>query len=367
MVRRSIVMLLGALCSALCLAGAAAQSANDLRTQTKQGIIGIISGGIDGTYIRIAADLAAVLEEPGSLRILPVIGKGSVQNVADLLYLRGIDVAIVQSDVLAYVIRDKSFPGIENRLQYIAKLYNEELHVLAGPGINSIEDLAGKKVNFDVNGSGTFMTASLVFDALNIKVEPVSHDQALALEMLRKGEIGALVYVSGKPARLFANIKPEDGLHLLAVPLTPELLKNYLPSQITHDDYPFVSGSIDTVAVGAVMAAVGSFPTQSERYRNLARFTEAFFSKFNAFLGAPRHPKWREVNLAAQVPGWTRFGPAEAWLKRNAATGAPDADAELRKEFDVLLDKQEKLTGHTATPQERAAMFQQFLRWGRPQ
>ena len=116
------------------------------------------------------------------------------------------------------------------------------------------------------------------------------------------------------------------------------------------------------------MAAVGTFPRQSVRYRNLAHFTEAFFSKFNAFLAAPRHPKWREVNLAAQIPGWTRFGPAEAWLKRNAATGAADADAdtELRKEFDVLLDKQEKRTGHTATLQERAAMFQQFLRWGRP-
>jgi hypothetical protein len=185
--------------------------------------------------------------------------------------------------------------------------------------------------------------------------------------MLRKGEIGALAYVSGKPARLFANIKPEEGLHLLAVPLTPELLKNYLPSQITHDDYPFVSESIDTVAVGAVMAVVGSFPTRSARYHSVARFTDAFFSKFNSFLVAPRHPKWREVNLAAQVPGWNRFGPAEAWLKRNAAANGPDASAELRKEFGGLLDKQEKLTGHTATPQERSAMFQQFLRWGERQ
>ena len=104
------------MCSAVSLAGGAAQSARDLRTKTNQGAIGIISGGVDGTYIRIAADLAAVLEEPGSLRILPVIGKGSVQNVADLLYLRGIDVAIVQSDVLAYVVREKSFPGIEYSL-----------------------------------------------------------------------------------------------------------------------------------------------------------------------------------------------------------------------------------------------------------
>src|SRR6476646_5168731 len=143
MVHRCIVMMISILCGALCMAGAAAQSASDFKTRTNRGAIGIISGGIDGTYIRIAADLAAVLEEPDSLRILPVMGKGSVQNLADLLYLRGIDVGIVQSDVLTYVTRDKSFPGIEKRLQYITKLYNEEFHVLGGPGINSIDDLAG--------------------------------------------------------------------------------------------------------------------------------------------------------------------------------------------------------------------------------
>ncbi len=361
MIHRSIVMLASILCGAFCAAGAAAQQ--DLKTQTNRGTIGIISGGIDGTYIKIAADLSAVLEEPDSLRILPVLGKGSVQNLADLLYLRGIDVGIVQSDVLAYVKREKTYPGIEKRLQYITKLYNEEFHLLGGPGITSVADLAGKKVNFDVKGSGTFITGTLVFDALKINVEPVSYDQALALEMVRKGEIAGLAYVSGKPARLFANLRPEEDLRFLEIPLNPELLQTYLPSKLTHDDYAFLSAPVETVAVGAVMAVV-SFPVESERYRNVARFTDAFFSKFAAFREPPRHPKWREVSLSAELPGWTRFAPAQTWLASNARPTAPIPAAEVRKAFDALLDQQAKTTGRTISAQQRAALFEQFLHWG---
>jgi uncharacterized protein len=363
MLYRNLMIVAGLIVAAFCATATAAQPSGDLKAQANRGTIGVISGGIDGTYIRIAADLSAVLEEPNTLRILPVLGKGSVQNVADLLYLRGIDVGIVQSDVLAYMKREKTYPGIENRLQYISKLYNEELHILAGPGINSIADLAGKKVNFDVKGSGTFITGTLVFDALKIEVEPVAYDQALALEMVKKGEIGALAYVSGKPARLFANLKPEDNVRFLAVPLNAELLQTYLPSQLTHDDYAFLSAPVETVAVGSVMAVV-SFPPHSERYKNIARFTEAFFSKFAAFREPPRHPKWREVSLSAELPGWTRFAPAQTWLANNARPSPPMPTAEMRKAFDALLDQQAKSTGRIISAQQRAQLFEQFLQWG---
>src|SRR5947208_151080 len=153
MLYRNLMIVAGLIVAAFCATATAAQPSGDLKAQANRGTIGVISGGIDGTYIRIAADLSAVLEEPNTLRILPVLGKGSVQNVADLLYLRGIDVGIVQSDVLAYVKRDKAYSGIERRLQYIAKLYNEEFHLLAGKDVGSVADLAGQKGNLDVRGS----------------------------------------------------------------------------------------------------------------------------------------------------------------------------------------------------------------------
>ena len=184
-------------------------------SKANAGTVGIISGGVDGTYVRIAADLAAVLDDGQTLRVLPVLGKGSLQNVADILYLRGIDIGIVQSDVLTYVKQQHLYPGVEQSLQYIAKLYDEEVHVLARKEIARVEDLAGQPVNVDVAGSGTAMTASLIFDALGIAVQTRNFDQPSALERLKQGELAAIVFVSGQPARLFANVTQESGLHFL--------------------------------------------------------------------------------------------------------------------------------------------------------
>ncbi len=80
---------------------ARAQQGSSAVAKANANVVGVISGGLDGTYTRFAADLAAVLDDIDGLRIVPMIGKGSFQNLSDLLYMRGVDVAIVQSDVLA--------------------------------------------------------------------------------------------------------------------------------------------------------------------------------------------------------------------------------------------------------------------------
>ena len=286
-------------------------------------VIGVISGGVDGTYVRIAADLAAVLDGP-QLRIVPMVGKGSVQNIDDILHLRGVDVGIVQSDVLAYIRARRILPGAERAIGYIAKLYDEEVHVLARPGIDGMSDLAGRIVNVDGSGSGTALTASILFDALGLSVQTRNDDQATALGKLRRGEIDALAYVTGKPARLFSSVPADSGLHLLPIPMTPALLDSYLPSQLDHADYPALlpaGAKIDTVAVGAVLA-VFLWPRGGDRYRNVARFVDAFFDGFAKFREPPRHPKWREVTLEAQVPGWVRFPAAAEWLQRRSAAPA---------------------------------------------
>lgn len=289
-----------------------------------QGTVGIISGGVTGTYVRIAADLASVLDDGDNLRILPVIGKGSVQNITDVLYLRGIDIGILQSDVLTYVKRQNLHGNVDKRVHFITKLYNEEFHLLARSDVGSVQDLAGKKVNFDVRGSGTYLTASVIFETLNIKVEPTAFDQALALEKLKTGEISAIVYVAGKPTTLFNNLRAADSVKFLSIPFTPELLETYFPSRLANEDYPNLVEAgqpVDTVAVGAVMA-VFNWEADSVRYKKVAKFVDAFFTKFSEFQKPPRHAKWQEVSLTAQVPGWTRFKAAEDWLKRRGGAAA---------------------------------------------
>lgn len=314
------------------IGSAHAQATDTAVTRANAGTVSIISGGIDGTYVRIASDLSAVLDDEDKLRVIAVLGKGSVQNLADVLYLRGIDIGIVQSDVLAYVKRKQLYPGIEQSVQYITKLYDEEVHILARSDIASLQDLANKPVNVDGRNSGTAMTASVLFESLQIPVRFVNEDQATALEKLKRGEIAALVYVAGKPARLFSNFNADASLHFLSVPMTTPLMETYLPTQLTHTDYPQLvadGAPVDTIAVGSVMATF-AFTPSNERYKKIARFVDAFFTKFQLFMEQPRHPKWRDVNLAAQVPGWTRFGPVQDWLKRQPVAAVGDSRSQTQ-------------------------------------
>lgn len=296
-------------------AAAQAPAASPLARRSAEanaGTVGIIAGGVDGTYIRIAADLAAVLDNGNELRIIAMIGKGSIQNIQDIILLRGVDIGIVQSDALAFARRNRIVPGVETQIQYIAKLYDEEIHLLVRPGINSLSDLAGQVVNVDVAGSGTAMTASLVFGTLGLNVRIANDVQDLALRKLRDGEIAGMVFVAGKPARLFAAIPPGSGLRFLPIAPTPALMETYLPGTLAASDYPNLipaGGSVETIAVGAVMA-VYAWQPGSDRHRKVANFVEALRARFPEFLRPPRHPKWREVDLAAQVPGWTRFDHA---------------------------------------------------------
>jgi len=328
--------------------------------QTNAGTVGVISGGVDGTYIRIASDLSTVLDNGDRLRVIPMIGKGSVQNIRDIVGLRGVDVGIVQSDALAFAQRDQLIPGVK-QIQYVTKLYDEEVHILARPEITAIQDLAGQKVNMDVAGSGTAMTAQLMFNDLQVAVTPTNYDQVTALDKLKSGEIVAMVYVTGQPARLFSEIDPATGLHFLAVPMNATLLNTYLPSTIGHTAYPKLvpeGGDVDTIAVGAVMAVYG-WPAGNERYARVARFITDFFDKFPEFKKAPRHPKWKDVNLAAEVPGWTRFPAAQDWLNRHATSTAPES---LRGKFEAFLSR----SGADKTQQteaERDLLFQRFLEW----
>jgi TRAP transporter TAXI family solute receptor len=326
--------------------------------QVNRGTVGIITGAITGTYARIATDLSAVLDSGDELRVLPIMGKGSVQNITDILYLRGIDVGIVQSDVLQFIRETGTYPDISNRIAFITKLYNEEIHILTRDDIKSVEDLRGKKVNFANEGSGTYMTASVVFKKMGINVEITTFDYELALENLKKGEIDALFYVAGKPAPLFVAIKPEEGLQLLNVDLTPELAQTYLPGDLGANDYPGLvppGQEVKTIAVGAVMA-VFNWKKGNGRYYKIKRFVEAFFAKFDEFLKPPRHPKWQEVNLAADVPGWKRFEPARAWLASNAG----DAEKEV-SEFKTFLEATGQATALSAEDQEE--LFKRFLKW----
>jgi TRAP transporter TAXI family solute receptor len=324
--------------------------------------ITVITGTIGGTYVQIGADLASLLDNGEELRVLPIVGRGSVQSLADILYLKGVDLGIVRSDTLDYLEKKGYARNIKRQLTYVTKLYNEEMHVIASKAIEKLSDLDGKRVSVDMPNGGTFITAITVFERLGIKPKYVYVEQRRAYEKLRKGEIDAMVAVQGAPSKFTTQIK-DDRFHFVPIDYAAPLQVDYLPAQLKSEDYPALIPAgkrVDTIAVPAILAAYNREPG-TERYRKVARFVKAFFDRFKEFQKPPFHPKWKEVVLSAPLNGWTRFPAAQQWLDEHAN----GAMSETRHEFNRFLARRGAAAGAMAkaTPDQNAALFQQFLEW----
>ena len=135
------------------------------------------------------------------------MGRGSVQAVSDILLLRGVDTGIVRKDTLSYLDRKDFAKDIRNQFVYVAKMFNEEMHVLAPKTITSMRDLDGKTVVVDLPDSSTFVTAINVFDRLGIRPHLIYQEPRLAVDMLRKGEVDAIVAIEGKPLQWLNQIQ----------------------------------------------------------------------------------------------------------------------------------------------------------------
>jgi uncharacterized protein len=269
---------------------------------------------------------------------------------------------MTQSDVFEYFRTQRKTPNLEQRVHYILRLPVSEMHLIGRTEIKSIEDLRGKKVNFGPAGSASSLTGSIVFQRLGIQVEPTYLDNPIATQKVKSGELAAMIRVIGKPVDVFAKMPPNSGLHLVPIPFNKSLADFYTLGEFTAAEYPGLvpeGGTVDTIAVPAVLAAF-NWPKNTERYRRVQKFTEALFTKWDKFRQPPRHPKWRDVNLAATVPGWTRLNLAEDML-RKLRPDAPDAQV-ASNEFAAFL-KNSGSSNNNLTQEQREVLFREFLRW----
>ena len=331
-----------------------------LKQRQNNWTVGVAGGNMDGTYLRFADELGKVLDDGDELRVLPIISRGAAANLQDLLYLRGIDVAFTQSDVFEYFRTQRKTPNLETRVQYIIRLPVAELHVTARADIRTLEDLRGQKVVFGPPGSSPTMTGPIVFPRLGIPVEPVFVDFSTGMKMIRSGEVAGLLGVVSKPVDFWSKIPPNTGLHLLPVPYSKALADLYVIGEFTNADYPNLippGERIDTIAVPSVLA-VYNWPKGSDRYRRVERFVQYLFNRWDKLTQPPFHPRWRDVNLAATVPGWTRFSVSEELLQR---VGQGSTDQAMARDFQTYMTRQVRTAPRNDA--ERDAVFRQFMLW----
>src|SRR5271166_4262836 len=155
---------------------------HETATRLNANTVTVMSGTIGGTYVQFGADMESVLDDGDNLRVLSIVGRGSVQSVADILFLKGVDLGIVRSDTLDYLEKKGYAKDIKKQFTYVTKLYNEEMHVIASKSVHNLKELDGKTISVDLPNGGTFVTALTVFERLGLKPNVVYIEQRIAME-----------------------------------------------------------------------------------------------------------------------------------------------------------------------------------------
>ncbi len=291
---------------------------------------------------------------------MPIITRGVPANLDDLLYLRGVDIAVAQSDAFEYFRTNRKINNLNKRVNYILRFPIAEVQVIARPEIRSLEDLRGKRVDFGPPGTSTTLTTPLIFQRLGINVQEVKLPNPFtpaAYQRIAKGEADAAVRVSQKPLSHVAQIPPNSGLHLVSIPFNKVFADLYAIGEFTHEDYPNLvpeGQRVDTLAVPFVLAAY-NWPKDSDRYRKVERFVVKLFENWEKLRQPPFAAKWRDINLAATVPGWSRLPAAEEQLAKLVG-----GQASARQDFQAFLSS---AGVRRTTNEEREALFLQFLEW----
>jgi TRAP-type uncharacterized transport system substrate-binding protein len=327
--------------------------------------VGVVGGMIEGSPIRFASDIQVALDDGDNLRILPIISRGVRQNVIDLLYLKGVDVAVLYTDALDAFRKEGKIKNIDKRVNYISHLFLSGVHLIARPEIKTLKDLEGKKVGFQGKGTGVSVTSGIVYERAGVNVEPVYITNNQAIEKMKTGEIAALIYLVSKAHPSITSIDPKLGFHLVPIPYD-KFMDYYVPMTFENSDYPNLvqpDEKVESIAVPAVLA-VYNWPKNSDRYRKVERFIQYYFDRFDKFKSPPFQKEWKEINLSATVPGWTRYWLADQLLQqmdRSRQTAASAADA-------PALASQEKapLSAGQNDPAARQ-MVNDFLEWKRKQ
>jgi TRAP-type uncharacterized transport system substrate-binding protein len=334
------------------------------RDAVNAGTVSIITAPAGGAKSVFAADMARVLDEKDKLRILPVLGKGPVQNVIDILYLKSIDMGLVTTDVPEFYKIEHNV-AITDRLRYIMKLYNDEIHIIAPTEIKTVFDLEGKRIEAPKDVG--LYSAKAIFSRLKINATFDStylNDDTGALQQVVDGKADAWIVGTGKVMPIARNLKNENRrLHLVSIPYDKRLRDLYVPSDFSSDEYPNLIAAgetVETVAASVLLVAL-NFPEKTERYQRVAKFVDALFSRIDEFSKPPRHPKWKEASITAIVPGWQRFKAAQDWLDRWHEQNDAARKRSAAKFKDFLAHE-----GRSDVSQEELQkLFAQFLEWER--
>jgi len=266
-------------------------------------------------FHQLVHNMESELEHDTGLRIVPIMGKNHVQSVYDLLYLKGVDLALVRADAIEYVSRKGDYPIIKSLVHSVAKVSEEKIVIIAHKDYNTMRDLEGQVVGFGLPGSGEYVTSTIAFDVLGVVPDYIEVDNATAIEKLKSGELAAMVYLLREPdavqlgndleaANAIKTLELGDDLHIMAIDESEELSEIYTPTSLTSADLSSVideGQSIPTYSVDAILA-VYRWQQPSVRFDQTQRFVNALVDSIDGLQDDRYQPAWKRLNLEQPTP-----------------------------------------------------------------
>lgn len=299
--------------------------------------LAIVTGPKTGTYIAWGNDIATVAKSSG-LQLTVKESGGSIDNIKRITSDENAALGVVQSDVLGFLARAKNDESrrIANELRMVLPLGKEEVHVLARKEIAGFADLQGKRVVVGEDGSGNMLTAVNLMAMMGVTPEKtLKLSPPEGVVAVLQNEADAMIFVGGKPVRVFKNLEDLktssgganasllEGVHFL--PLSdPKMLKEYATAEINAQDYGFVAQAVPTLAVTAVLVSYDFSSPINDYYKSRCRDLKLLSKAIRGNIGYLRangHPKWKEVELDSNVGIWKR--DLCSWHEE-AAAAAPD-------------------------------------------
>jgi TRAP transporter TAXI family solute receptor len=303
--------------------------------------LGLITGGERGTYYQFGLNLQTLVK-PQGIDLTVHTSKGSVENVYAVYQRPGVQMGIVQADVLAFVSRIQTDPvlkRIATKTKMVFPLYNEEIHLVGRSDIRDFDDLADKRVAIGREGSGTYLTSRLLFKTSEVapkEMVPIDTDEALA--ELKAGRIDAMFYVAGFPVKLLTEkIAPGEGLAI--IPITNKSIAEFYPSvEIPAGTYRWQETPVRTVAVKAVLV---SFDFRQRDCDLIGRFAQTVSNNMD-WLTKNGHPKWKAVDLDFPLKGWEQYDCVARYVKKG---GRPAASSAKSASPNPVLDAMKQMLG----------------------
>ena len=275
---------------------------------TARGTVTVLTDGIaepNGGATRAINELA---KEIGNIRVLPIAGHGAVANVRDLLRLKGVDFAVLNSDIFPFLEQTRQYPNAQKQIRYVTHIYSQKVYLLTRKEFKTIDDLRGRKLAVPSRGAGSHTTAMTLFNLLGIDV--VLHS-GVDLDDFKVESFDGILLLGDELARARLSAQARRDLQVMPIGLAPPLRATYRPAVIEPQELPgvAVAENTETVAVSTLLA-VYNWTSAQPRYADVSGFSTRLFAALPR-LRQNASSIWRQADINAQIGGWSRYSAVQ--------------------------------------------------------